>query len=97
MRDDRLWDSMSRGSLILIVFSRDLCRRWPEVVLKNLETGQPAWVMTADDAAHLGSRRRGVEPLRIVIMPQKITRVVVAPTPVMVEPMSVMVPMPVVV
>jgi hypothetical protein len=28
------------------------------------------WVMTAEDAADLGRCRRGVEPLRIVIMPQ---------------------------
>jgi hypothetical protein len=38
--------------------------------------------MTPDEAAVLGSRRRGVEPLRIVIMPQRIQRMVVAPAPV---------------
>jgi len=74
-----------------------LHRRWPDVVVKGLEQEEPPWAMMADDAATLGSRRRGVEPLRIVVMPQKITRVVVAPTPVMVEPMPVMVPKPVVV
>ena len=42
--------------------------------------------MTADDAADLG-RRRGVEPLRIVIMPQH-DRQVIAPE---VEPMPVVV------
>ena len=34
--------------------------------------------MTPDDAADLGMRRRGVEPLRIMVMPQKITRMSVA-------------------
>ena len=63
-----------------------LRRRWPDVVVKDLEQEEPAWTMTADDAADLGSRRRGVEPLRIVVMPQKITRVAVAPTP-LIEPM----------
>ena len=58
-----------------------LRRRWPDVVVKDLEQEEPAWTMTADDAADLGSRRRGVEPLRIVVMPQKITRVIVAPAP----------------
>ena len=56
-----------------------LCRRWPDVVLKDLEQEEPTWAMTPDDAADLGTRRRGVEPLRILVMPQKITRVTVAP------------------
>jgi hypothetical protein len=68
-----------------------LCPRWPDVVLKELEHDEPTWEMTADEAADLGNRRRGAEPLRIVIMPQKITRVAIAPAPVMVEPMPVVV------
>jgi hypothetical protein len=58
-----------------------LWQRWPDVVLKDLEHEEPAWAMTPDDAADLGMRRRGVEPLRILVMPQKISRVTVAPTP----------------
>ena len=34
--------------------------------------------MTPDEAADLGIRRRGAEPLRILVMPQRITRVTVA-------------------
>ena len=45
--------------------------------------------MKAGDAADLGSRRRGVEPLRIVVMPQKVQRTVVAPTP-LIAPMPVL-------
>ena len=56
-----------------------LCRRWPDVVLKDLEYEEPMWEMTTDDAADLGMRRRGVEPLRMLVMPQRITRVTVAP------------------
>jgi hypothetical protein len=56
-----------------------LRQRWPSVVLKDLEQEEPTWVMTAYDAADLGSRRRGVEPLRVLVMPQKITRVTIAP------------------
>jgi hypothetical protein len=59
-----------------------LSRRWPDVVAKKLEQEEPTWTMTPDEAAVLGSRRRGVEPLRIVIMPQRIQRMVVAPAPV---------------
>ena len=68
-----------------------LRRRWPEVVMKDLEHEEPTWAMTADDAADLGSRRRGVEPLRVVVMPQRVQRVIVAPTPVIVEPIPVLV------
>ena len=66
-----------------------LGRRWPDVVVKSLEHEEPTWEMTADDAAHLGSRRRGVEPLRVVIISQKVKRVTVAPM--VVEPMPVVV------
>ena len=65
--------------------------RWPNVLVKELEQEEPAWTMTVGDAADLGSRRRGVEPLRVLVLPQKITRVVVAPAPLMVEPMPVLI------
>ena len=67
-----------------------LRRRWLSVALKNLEHEEPAWAMTAHDAAELGRRRRGVEPLRITVMPQQVTRVTVAPMPV-IEPMPVVI------
>jgi hypothetical protein len=38
-----------------------LNRRWPDAVLKHLEQKEPAWMMTAQDAAELGTRRRGVD------------------------------------
>lgn len=64
--------------------------RWPDVVLKNLSDEQPKWEMTPEDAADLGMCRRGVEPLRVVIMPQRIVRVTVAPV-VKIAPMPVLV------
>lgn len=36
-----------------------LRRRWPSVVVKELAQEEPAWAMSADDAADLGARRRG--------------------------------------
>jgi hypothetical protein len=62
-----------------------LRQRWPDILVKSLEHEEPTWVMTAEDAADLGRRRRGVEPLRIVIMPQH-DRQVAAPV---IEPMPV--------
>ena len=64
-----------------------LRRRWPAVVVKSLEQEEPTWVMTADDAADLGRCRRGVEPMRVVIMPQhewQIASPVIEPMPVVV-------------
>ena len=68
-----------------------LSRRWPDVVLKVLAQEEPAWTMTASDAADLGTHRRGVEPLRILVMPQRITRVTVAPVAVILEPMPMII------
>jgi hypothetical protein len=68
-----------------------LQRRWPDVVLKDLGQEEPMWEMTADDAADLGTHRRGVEPLRIMIMAQTISRVTVSPMPVILEPMPLIV------
>lgn len=48
-----------------------LRRRWPHVVMKNLENEAPTSTMLVDDAADLARFRRGVEPLRIVILPQR--------------------------
>jgi hypothetical protein len=64
--------------------------RWPDIALKNFEHEEPMWEMTADDAAALGSRRRGVEALRILVMSQKISRVTVAPV-LVIEPMAIIV------
>ena len=56
-----------------------LHHEWPDVPGEAAGAWEPAGTMTAEDAADLGSRRRGVEPLRIAVMPQKITRVAATP------------------
>jgi hypothetical protein len=65
-----------------------LRRRWLNAVVKELEQEQPAVAMLAGDAAALGECRRGVEPLRIVIMPQHDRQRITAPV---IEPMPVVV------
>ena len=67
-----------------------LRQRWPHMPLKDLEHEAPVWAMTAEDAAELGSRRRGVEPLRIMVMPQRVQRVTMAPV-IEIEPMPILV------
>ena len=64
-----------------------LRRRWPEVVVKGLEQEVPTWAMSPADTADLGRCRRGVEPLRIVVMPQQDQQTITAP----VEAMPVLV------
>jgi len=48
-----------------------LCRRWPDVEVKGLEQEEPTVAMSPGDAADLGETHRGIEPLRVVIMPQR--------------------------
>ena len=64
-----------------------LRRRWPDAVVKELEQEEPTVAMLPSDAADLGRCRRGIEPLRVVIMPQQ-DRQVASPV---VEPMPVVV------
>jgi hypothetical protein len=56
-----------------------LHRRWPDLVMKSLEQEAPTVAMTAEDAADLGRCRRGVEPLRIVVMPQHYRQAIMPP------------------
>ena len=51
-----------------------LRRRWPNAVVKELEQEESTVAMSPGDAADLGRHRRGVEPLRIVVMPSTIGR-----------------------
>jgi hypothetical protein len=58
------------------------------VVVKELEQEEPAVAMLPGDAADLGQCLRGVEPLRIVVMPQRDRQPI---TPPIIEPMPVVV------
>lgn len=55
-----------------------LRRRWPDVVLSSPGDIAPSSAMTVGDAAALACRRRGIEPIRIVILPQVIAMTVQA-------------------
>ena len=57
-------------------------------ILKDFDQEAPVPAMSPADAAELGRRRRGVEPLRIVIMPQRGMPVA---EPRYIEPMPVMI------
>jgi hypothetical protein len=64
-----------------------LRQRWPEVAVKTFEQETPTWAMAAEGAADLGRCRRGIEPLRLVIMPQherQIASPVIEPMPLVV-------------
>lgn len=48
-----------------------LRKRWPEVAVVDADAPEPSWSMSTEDAAELARIRRGVEPLRIVVLPQR--------------------------
>jgi hypothetical protein len=45
--------------------------RWPDALVGGVGAAEPSWTMTTEDAAELARIRRGVEPLRIVVPPQR--------------------------
>jgi hypothetical protein len=59
-------DAVDRREILAV-----LRRRWPEVVLKNLDDEAPTSTMAMDDATDLARFQRGVEPVRIVVLPQR--------------------------
>jgi hypothetical protein len=65
-----------------------LHRRWPDVIIKSLEHEDPTVAMSPCDAADLGRCRRGVEPMRVVVMPQHyqqaITSQIIEPMPMLI-------------
>jgi hypothetical protein len=65
-----------------------LRRRWPEVAVKSLADGTPRVAMDVADAADLARCRRGVEPLRQVILPQRVRQPATSPT---IDPMPVVI------
>jgi hypothetical protein len=47
-----------------------LRRHWPDAQVTDIATVFPAWNLGIEDAVELARSRRGVEPLRIVVMGQ---------------------------
>ncbi len=58
-------------SLPRAVVGARLKRRWPASTLMDAGNVQPLFSLPEMLAVHLAQRRRGVEPLRIVVMPQR--------------------------
>jgi len=49
-----------------------LRQRWPSTTVLSAVGNEPSWAMDTDTAVHLSTLRRGIEPLRAVVMPQGI-------------------------
>ena len=45
--------------------------RWPEAIVGPVGAAEPSWSMSTADTVELARTRRGVEPLRVVILPQR--------------------------
>lgn len=71
-----------------------LQRRWPGAIVGDVGTLAPSWEMPVENAVELARARRGVEPLRIVVLAQRASfdeqGVDGSPTPGL-EPMPVLV------
>ena len=69
--------------------------RWPDAFVGPVGAVEPSWSLTTEDAAELARVRRGVEPLRIVVPPQRVAdtgarhRHAALEMPVSLEPMPV--------
>ena len=48
-----------------------LRRRWSATVVGEVGAAEPSWSMPVEDAAELARARRGVEPLRVVVLAQR--------------------------
>ncbi len=48
-----------------------LWRRWSTAVVRDVGAVGPSWPMPVEDAAELARTRRGVEPLRILVLAQR--------------------------
>jgi hypothetical protein len=85
-REDRRWKSVAMAglcdgnrALILIHhpgIDRDevwdiLERRWPEIILTDPGNIEPTTRITVNQAADLARRKRGIEPLRIILAPRR--------------------------
>ena len=72
-----------------------LRKRWPVAVLQDVGAAEPSWSMSTEDAAELARIRRGVEPLRLVVLPQRAaegkgrSRAETVAAPVWLEPMPI--------
>ena len=48
-----------------------LHRRWPDAAIGDVGSLSPSWEFAIEDAVELARARRGVEPLRIVVLAQR--------------------------
>lgn len=82
---DRHWKSVAMGGmfngdhLLLLIQHAGINHaavwsmlepRWPDVMLGDIANAEPSAWLTVEDAAALARRRRGVEPIRIVVAAQ---------------------------
>jgi hypothetical protein len=59
------------GAVDRIELSRAVRRRWTNATVLNLTDQEPSAEMTVSDAIELAMLRRGVEPLRLLVLPQR--------------------------
>lgn len=75
--------SLSRSAVGML-----LAKRWPNAVLSDPEGAEPSFELSIENAVALAKKRRGIQPLTMVVPSQR--EIVVAPARVIVEPMPIL-------
>ncbi len=87
------------GSALLLMQHPGVDRRWTAEVFRRGLGGtlvspgiaHPSWQMPVEQAVALALAKRGIEPLRIVVMPQRRVLAAISPTQRSIDPMPVIV------
>ena len=75
-----------RGTVDRAEFVKAVQRRWAGATVTDLTDQAPSSEMTLRDAIELAALRRGIEPLRLLVLPQ---RDPILPTMTIIDPMPV--------
>jgi hypothetical protein len=59
------------ASVSAVEVSDVITRRWPNAIIRQCNSASPCWAMSVEDSVELARTRRGVEPLRVVVLPQR--------------------------
>lgn len=62
---------VDRGAVDEAEFSWQIRRKWADATVTVLTDEYPSASMTITDAVELASLRRGAEPLRLLVLPQR--------------------------
>ena len=69
--DGTAWLLIRHPGIARVEIADALRKRWPSAVVCDAGTMEPCWTLAVEDALELARARRGVEPLRVVVLGQR--------------------------